>query len=357
MTTLIDEILSKPHEGSIETTPKDYKVGIDVRWCAGCGGYAILSQVQKIMPELGIPKEKIAFISGIGCSSRFPYYMDVYGVHSMHGRAIAIASGLKIARPDMSVWIATGDGDCMSIGGNHMIHAARRNVDLNVLMFNNEVYSLTKGQYSPTSQPGQVTKSSPLGVLDDPFNPPSLAMGSGATFVARGFDRDTKLLKYLFDRAHKHKGFSFVEVYANCVIFNDGAFDKYTKKSIRDDHIVWLEHGEPLIFGKERDKGIKLDGLKPVVVSLNDGKHSVDDLLVHNEKDRNLAFILGNMTYEEDTPRPIGVFLALDNPSYDEKVTWQIEHETKKPDAYDLEKLLRGDDFWVIREEDSAENN
>ncbi|MFP4528484.1 MAG: 2-oxoacid:ferredoxin oxidoreductase subunit beta [Candidatus Kapaibacterium sp.] len=354
MANLIDNILAKPHEGSLETTPKDYKVGIDVRWCAGCGGYAILAQVQQIMPELGIPKENIVFVSGIGCSSRFPYYMDVYGVHSMHGRALAIASGLKTARPDLSVWIATGDGDCMSIGGNHFIHAARRNVDMNVLMFNNEVYSLTKGQYSPTSQPGQITKSSPLGVLDDPFNPPSLAMGAGATFVARGFDRDVKMLKHLFQRASQHKGFAFVEVYANCVIFNDGAFDKYTKKSTREDYTVWLEHGQPLVFGKERNRGVKLDGIKPVVVSLDDGSHSIDDLLVHDEKNPDLAYILGNMTFNSELPRPIGIFQSLEKPSYDEKVTWQIEEETKKPDAYDLEKLLRGKESWEISEEDSA---
>jgi 2-oxoglutarate/2-oxoacid ferredoxin oxidoreductase subunit beta len=349
MTSLVEQILSLPHEGSVETTSKDFKVGIDVRWCAGCGGYAILAQVQKILPTLGIPKEKFAFISGIGCSSRFPYYMDVYGVHSMHGRALAIASGLKIARPDLSIWIATGDGDCMSIGGNHLIHACRRNVDINVLMFNNAVYSLTKGQYSPTSLTGQITKSSPLGVLDDPFNPAALTLGSGATFVARAYDRDVKTMKEMFNRAAKHKGISFVEVYANCVIFNDGAFDLYTKKETRDDYTVNLEHGKPMIFGKEKDKGIKLDGFKPVVVSLKDGKYSVDDLLVHDEQDTTLAFILANMTYNESVPRPMGVFLDVDRPSYDEKVTAQIEYETQKPGAYDLEDLMRGEDFWEIK--------
>lgn len=350
MKSLVNQILEIPHEGSIETTSKDYKVDIDVRWCAGCGGYAILSQVQKIMPTLNIPKEKFVFVSGIGCSSRFPYYMDVYGVHSMHGRALAIASGLKIARPDLSVWIATGDGDCMSIGGNHLIHACRRNVDINVLMFNNAVYSLTKGQYSPTSMPGQITKSSPLGVLDDPFNPASLTLGSGATFVARAYDRDTKTMKDLFKRAADHKGISFVEVYANCVIFNDGAFDLYTKKDTRDEYTVRLEHGKPLIFGNESDKGIKLDGFRPVVVNLNDGKHSVDDLLVHDEKDTTLAFILANMSYEPNLPRPMGVFLDIDRPSYDQKVTDQIEYETKKPGAYDLQSLMRGEDYWEIKE-------
>lgn len=350
MHTYLDSILEQEHQGPIATTAKDYKVDIDVRWCAGCGGYAILSQVQKIMPDIGIPKEKIVFISGIGCSSRFPYYMNVYGMHTMHGRALAIASGLKIARPDLSVWIATGDGDCMSIGGNHLIHACRRNVDIQVLMFNNEVYSLTKGQYSPTSQPGQKTKSSPYGVLDNPFNPAALTLGAGATFVARAYDRDVKTMKYLFDRAAAHKGIAFVEVYANCVIFNDGAFDLYTKKENRDEHSVVLEHGKPLVFGKNKDKGIHMDGFTPKVVSLEDGKYSVDDLLVHDEKDSTLAFILANMTYNTELPRPMGVFLDVDKPVYDQKVAASIEQHDNDPDAYDFEKLMKGDDYWVIEE-------
>lgn len=353
MRTKLDDILEMPNSATHEITAKDYKVGIDVRWCAGCGGYAILAQVQRIMPDLGIPKEKIVFVSGIGCSSRFPYYMNVYGMHTMHGRALAIASGIKVARPDLSVWIATGDGDAMSIGGNHLIHAARRNVDLQVLMFNNQVYSLTKGQYSPTSQPGQITKSSPLGVLDDPFNPASLALGAGATFVARAYDRDVKTMKHMFERAYKHKGFAFVEVYANCVIFNDGAFDLYTKKNTRDDYTVNLEHGQPLIFGKEKDKGIKLDGFKPVVVSLTDGKHSADDLLVHDETDTTLAFILANMTYHPDLPRPMGVFQAIDRPSYDYKVEEQINHEMETKGEGKIDDLLKGDNYWTISKEDS----
>ncbi|MGA2296571.1 MAG: 2-oxoacid:ferredoxin oxidoreductase subunit beta [FCB group bacterium] len=348
MNTMLDEIVQQPHVGSIEYTAKDFKAPIDVRWCAGCGGYSILAQVQRIMPTLGIPKEKIVFISGIGCSSRFPYYMDVFGVHSMHGRALAIASGVKIARPDLSVWVATGDGDCMSIGGNHFIHASRRNVDLNVIMFNNEVYSLTKGQYSPTSQQGQITKSSPLGVLDDPFNPAALALGSGATLVARTFDGDTKSLQYLFERAASHKGFAFVEVYTNCVIYNDGAFDAFTNKATRKEHSVMLEHGKPLVFGENNDKGIRLDGFIPTVVSLADGKYSMDDLLVHNEKDSTLAFILANMTYNYDLPRPMGIFQAIERPSYDYKVTAQIEYEMSKPGADDIVALMRGEDSWEI---------
>lgn len=348
MTNMLQDIIVKRNVNPVELTPKDFKVGIDVRWCAGCGGYSILSQVQRIMPELGIPKEKIVFVSGIGCSSRFPYYMNIYGFHSIHGRALAIASGLKVSRPDLSVWIATGDGDCMSIGGNHLIHACRRNVDLNILMFNNEVYSLTKGQYSPTSQPGQKTKTSPFGVVDDPFNPTNLALGSGATFVARGYDKDPKMLQYLFERAAAHRGISFVEIYANCVIFNDGAFDQYTEKEQREETTVMLEHGKPLVFGKNKDKGVKLDGFNPVVVSLEDGKHSVNDLLVHNEKDSTLAFILGNMTYNSSVPRPVGVFQSIEKPTYDEKVEGQIEEVIAKLGEGDINKLLRGEDSWTI---------
>jgi 2-oxoglutarate/2-oxoacid ferredoxin oxidoreductase subunit beta len=347
MHSLIDEIVELGHEGTVDLTPKDFKTPIDVRWCAGCGGYSILAQTQRIMAGLGIPKEKIVFVSGIGCSSRFPYYMNVYGMHTMHGRALPIASGLKIARPDLSVWIATGDGDALSIGGNHFIHAARRNVNLNIIMFNNAVYSLTKGQYSPTSLVGQVTKSSPLGVLDDPFNPASLALGSGATFVARCFDRDSVTMQYMFERAAKHHGFAFVEAYANCVIFNDGAFDLYTKKETRPESTVYLEHGKPLVFGDNKDKGIKLDGFKPVVVSLADGKYSINDLLVHDETDTTLAFILANMTYNPDVPRPMGVFLAIDRPTYEYKVELQIEYEMENHPA-DLMELLKGEDSWEI---------
>lgn len=348
MRTLLDEIISKPHIGTVDYTPKDFKPDVDVRWCAGCGGYSILSPVQRMMPDLGIPKEKIVFISGIGCSGRFPYYMDVYGFHGIHGRAIAIASGLKIARPDLSVWVATGDGDNMSIGGNHFIHGCRRNTNINVIMFNNEVYGLTKGQYSPTSRKGQITKSSPLGTLEEPFNPAALALGSGATFVARGFDKDRQHLQYLFERAAMHNGFAFVEVYINCNIFNDGAFDSFSKKDVRQDQTVMLEHGKPLIFGKGKDKGIKLDGFKPTVVSLTDGSHSIDDLLVHDEKDSTLAFILGNMTYNSEVPRPLGIFQSLDRPSYDDSATAQIEYEIETKGKGDISELLKGKESWVV---------
>lgn len=349
MKTKLDDIIKTVDNGGHHHTAKDFKVDIDVRWCAGCGSYAILSQSQKVMPDLDIPKEKIVFISGIGCSGRFPYYMDVYGFHSIHGRALPIASGLKIARPDLSVWVATGDGDSMSIGGNHLIHACRRNIDVNVLMFNNEVYSLTKGQFSPTSRLGQITKSSPLGSLDDPFNPTTLALGSGATFVARGFDKDSKYINHLMKRASEHKGIAFVEIYTNCIIYNQGAFDDFTRKDTRFERTVLLEHGKPLIFGEHEDKGIILDGYKPKVVSLTEGKYSKDDLLIHDEKDTTLAFILANMSSDETLPRPMGVFQAVDRPSYDERVTWQIDQEIKMQGEGEIDELLKGDESWEIK--------
>ncbi len=349
MTTMIDKIANAVTPKEINLTPKDFKSPVDVRWCPGCGDYSILGQVQKTLPTLGLPKEKFVFVSGIGCSSRFPYYMPTYGMHTLHGRAIPIATGLKIARPDLSVWVITGDGDGLSIGGNHFIHGARRNIDLNVLLFNNAIYSLTKGQYSPTSLEGQKTKSSPLGVLDYPFNPPEVAIGAGATFVARAYDKDPAQLQRIIKRAHEHKGFSFVEIYTNCVIFNDHAYDKYTRKDMRMEHSVELRHGEPLIFGKNRDKGIMLDGFKPVVVNLDDGKHSVDDLLVHDETDPALAFILSNMTYNPSLPRPVGVFLAISKPTYDYKVEYQIEEHKNDPGAYDLNSLLKGSEYWEVK--------
>jgi 2-oxoglutarate ferredoxin oxidoreductase subunit beta len=350
MKTMLDDILAKPHIGTVQYEPKDFKPDVDVRWCAGCGGYSILSPVQRIMPELGIPKEKIAFISGIGCSGRFPYYMDVYGFHGIHGRAIAIASGLKIARPDLSVWVATGDGDNMSIGGNHFIHGCRRNVNLNVIMFNNEVYSLTKGQYSPLSHKGQITKSSPLGSLDEPFNPAALALGSGATFVARGIDRDRQHLQYLFERAAAHNGFSFIEVYTNCNIFNDGAFDSFTKKDVKDDMTVMLEHGKPMIFGKEKDKGIKLDGFQT-------DRRLIDRWQIQlsmtcsctTRRTARLAFILGDMTYNPEVPRPLGVFQSLERPSYDDSVHAQIAHEVETKGEGDIMELMKGKESWEVK--------
>jgi len=348
MKTQIDDLLNRPHNGNLAYTAKDFKPSVDVRWCAGCGSISVLSPAQRLMPELGIPKEKIVFISGIGCSGRFPYYMDTYGFHSIHGRALPIASGLKIARPDLSVWVVTGDGDNMSIGGNHFIHACRRNVDLNIMMFNNEVYSLTKGQYSPTSHRGQVTKSSPLGALDDPFNPVALALGAGATFVARGHDKDRTQLQQMLRRAYDHKGTAFVEIYNNCRIFNDGAFDLYTNADTRDNHTIFLEHGKPLIFGKTKNKGIILDGYTPRVVNLDQGEYSANDVLIHNEKDSTLAFILANMTYSEDLPRPMGVLQAIQRAPYEERVVNQIQHEIVTKGEGDLQSLLTGETSWLV---------
>lgn len=345
MKTTLDNFINEPNGEHL--TSKDFKPDNDVRWCLGCGAYSVLFPVQKFMPDLGVPKEKIAFISGIGCSGRFPYYMETYGFHGIHGRPIAIASGLKVARPDLSVWVVTGDGDCMSIGGNHFIHGSRRNVDINVLMFNNEVYSLTKGQYSPTSRKGQITKSSPFGVLEEPFDPVKMAITSGASFVARGYDKDRNHIQHLIERAAKHKGFSFVELYTNCLIFNDAAFDEYTRKDVRDDKTINLEHGEPLVFGSEHDKGIILDGLKPVVVDLNKG-YTINDLLVYDETDSTLAYIMAGMADNPEMPKPVGVFLCLDKNTYDDNVTNQILHEQQIHGEGTLEELLLGDDHWEM---------
>ncbi len=327
---------------------KDFQSDQDVRWCPGCGDYSILAQVQRVMPELNVPKHKMVFVSGIGCSSRFPYYMDTYGFHSIHGRAPAIASGLKIARPDLMVWVATGDGDGLSIGGNHLIHTCRRNVDLKILLFNNQIYGLTKGQYSPTSEFGKVTKSTPFGSVDQPFNPLLVALGAESSFVARTLDRDPKHMQYVIKRAAEHKGTSFVEIYQNCNVFNDGAFFTYTEKDTKDDNVVFIEHGKPMVFGKEKDKGVKLDGFTPTVVSLKDGKYSVNDLMVHNEKDTMLSFILARMSSIPELPRPVGVVYAVERPLYDVEVERQILAAIQKQGEGNLEELLNHGETWTI---------
>jgi 2-oxoglutarate ferredoxin oxidoreductase subunit beta len=331
-------------------TAKDFATDQEVRWCPGCGDYSILAQVQKVMPTLGIARENIAIISGIGCSSRFPYYMNVYGMHSIHGRATAVASGLKATRPELSVWIVTGDGDGLSIGGNHMIHLLRRNFDVNILLFNNQIYGLTKGQYSPTSERNKITKSTPFGSIDHPFNPLALALGADATFVARSMDRDPKHLQSMLLRTHQHHGASFLEIYQNCNIFNDGAFEVFTEKTTKAEETIFLEHGQPLVFGTNRDKGIRLDGFIPVVVNLNDG-YSVDDLWIHNEQDIYKAQILTRMfddpTAEQHLPRPFGVFYQAIRPTYEEIMNMQIEEAKAKKPA-DLNKLLRGNEVWDI---------
>lgn len=329
---------------------KDFASDQDVRWCPGCGDYSVLAQVQRVLPDIGVKKEDVVWVSGIGCSSRFPYYMSTYGFHSIHGRALAIATGLKTARPELSVWVATGDGDNMSIGGNHFIHTCRKNVNLNVLMFNNQIYGLTKGQYSPTSEKGKVTKSSPYGSVDNPFNPPSLALGAEATFVARAIDTNAKHLQEVLRKAVEHKGTSFIEIYQNCNIFNDGAFDNLKKKETKLDHVLTLEDGKPMIFGNDRDKGIKFDCESVRVIDLNDKNNSIEDVLVHKEKDPNpmRAFMLANMTNDPSLPTPIGVFRSVDKPVYDEGVKAQLEQVTAKKGAGTMEDLLYGGNTWEV---------
>lgn len=332
-------------------TAKDFATDQEVRWCPGCGDYSILAQVQKVMPLMGIPKENIAIISGIGCSSRFPYYMNTFGMHSIHGRATAVASGLKASRPDLSVWIVSGDGDSMSIGGNHTIHMLRRNFDVNFLVFNNQIYGLTKGQYSPTSEEKKVTKSTPFGSIDHPFNPLALAMGADATFIGRSMDRDPKHLQYMLTRSYQHRGTSFLEIYQNCNIFNDGAFEPFTEKSTKADNVLLLEQGKPLIFGATRNKGIKLDGLKPVIVDLVEGA-STDDLWMHDETDFYKAQILIRMfddpRVEGHFPRPFGVFYQTDRPCYEDGMKMQIDDIIATKGKGDLDKLLRGREVWEI---------
>jgi len=329
---------------------KDFQTDQEVRWCPGCGDYAILSAVQAVFAELGVPRERYVFVSGIGCSSRFPYYMNTFGFHSIHGRAPGIATGVKIARPELEVWIATGDGDSLAIGGNHTIHMLRRNVGIKVLMFNNRIYGLTKGQYSPTSELGKKAKSTPYGSLDRPFNPLSLAIGAEATFVARSVDVFQAHMKETLKRAAAHRGSAYVEVLQNCNIFNDGAWDYLREKDVRSDHTITLEHGKPLIFGKNRDKGIRLNGIELEVVTLGNGI-SEKDLIVHDEKNPNpaYAFLLSRMDAQPGFPAPVGVLRAVDAPRYEDLIAGQIREVTSKRGKGDLGKLLRGGDTWEVK--------
>jgi len=328
--------------------PKDLASDQEVRWCPGCGDYSILAQMKKALASLGIPREQFVFISGIGCASRFPYYMNTYGFHTIHGRAPTIATGLKLARPDLSVWVITGDGDGLSIGGNHLIHAIRRNMDLKIILFNNEIYGLTKGQYSPTSRIGTRTKSSPLGSIDTPLRPLSLALGADATFVARTMDVDIHHLTDTLKRAAAHKGTAFVEVYQNCKIFNDGVFEYATDKSIKADNVLYLQHGRPLVFGKDQNKGVRLHGLNPEVVELGNGI-AKDDLLVHDEKadEPSLAYLLSRMVYP-DFPECIGVFRCVERPTYENVLNKQIEDVVATRGAGKLEDLFASDETWIV---------
>jgi len=328
-------------------TRKDFVSDQDVRWCPGCGDYSILAQVQKVFPEMGIPRENIVFISGIGCSSRFPYYMNTYGFHSIHGRAPAIATGLKVSRPDLMVWVVTGDGDGLSIGGNHLMHALRRNVDLKILLFNNRIYGLTKGQYSPTSELGKVTKSTPVGSADHPLNPLLLALGVDATFIARTIDVETKHQQEIIKRAAEHKGAAFVEILQNCNVYNDGAFASLTDKEIKADTQLVLEHGKPMIFGKNKDRGIRLAGLTPEVVALGNGI-GVADLLVHDEIDPVLGFLLSRMT-PPAFPTPIGVIRVAEKPTFDALMNYQVRDAMEKSGEGDLDQLLHRGDVWTVK--------
>jgi 2-oxoglutarate ferredoxin oxidoreductase subunit beta len=332
-----------------QLTKKDFVSNQEVRWCPGCGDYAILNNVQKVMPELGIPREKVVFVSGIGCSSRFPYYMNTYGFHSIHGRAPAIATGIKSANPELSVWVVTGDGDALSIGGNHFMHVMRRNLDINFILFNNRIYGLTKGQYSPTSVFGQRTKSTPMGVIDYPVNPLSLAIASEATFVARSIDIDVKHLGATVEAAARHKGVSFLEVYQNCNIFNDGAFDYFAERSVRQDKVLYLEHGKPMIFGRDRNLGIRMNGAHPEVVTIGENGITEADILVHNInlEDPSVAFMLARME-QPSFPQPVGIFRSVERPSYDRMMADQIETAISKSGPGTLEKLIYSGDMWTV---------
>jgi 2-oxoglutarate/2-oxoacid ferredoxin oxidoreductase subunit beta len=333
-------------------TAKDFASNQEVKWCPGCGDYSILKQVQTVFPEFGIPKEDIVFISGIGCAARFTYYMDTYGMHSIHGRATAIAEGVKVANPNLSVWVISGDGDALSIGGNHFIHLMRKNFDVNYLMFNNQIYGLTKGQYSPTSEKGKVAKSTPYGSIEEPFNPSEIALGAKSTFVARTQDRDPKHMQAVLRRAHYHKGTSFVEVYQNCPVFNEGTFFAFSDKETKKEQALYVEQGKPLIFGQEDQLGIRFEGLKPVVVDLREGNYSADDLWIHDEKDKTKANILARF-FDTDFdgvyfPRPFGVLYSEDRATYEDGLHEQIAEVKARKGKMPLDRILSGEKTWHI---------
>jgi 2-oxoglutarate ferredoxin oxidoreductase subunit beta len=332
----------------IKLTKKDFATDQEVRWCPGCGDYAILSVTQQVFPTLGIPREKFVIVSGIGCASRFPYYMNVYGFHTVHGRAPTIATGIKVANPDLSVWIVAGDGDALSIGGNHLIHIMRRNVDVKFLLFDNRIYGLTKGQYSPTSEVGKKTKSTPFGSVDRPFNPIALALGAGATFVARSVDVFTPHLKQTMTDAHGHRGTAFVQIYQNCNIFNDGAFDEFREKKRRDDFTLPLKHGEPLLYGKQQDRGIRMtEHFRPEVVKLGHGV-TEQDLLVHDEQGPIGYLAMLAELAPPNFPLPIGVIRRVERPTFDASVRSQIAEITKDQGAGELQKVLDSGQTWTV---------
>jgi 2-oxoglutarate ferredoxin oxidoreductase subunit beta len=330
-------------------TPKDFKSDQEIRWCPGCGDHAVLSSVQRALADMGIPKEKFAFISGIGCSSRFPYYMDTYGFHGIHGRASAIASGVKVANPDISVWQITGDGDALAIGGNHFIHVIRRNIDVNIILFNNEIYGLTKGQYSPTSTKGIVTKTSPFGTVEEPFSVGELVIGAKGKFFARTIDTNISLSTQIYAEAEKHKGTSVVEVLQNCVIFNDGVHDVVAEKEVRDDRTLILKHGQPMLFGKNNDKGLILEGVKLKVVKLGENGITEKNILVHDASEPNpgIQYMLANMRYPE-YPVALGVIRSVEGPTYEKLVEDQIGEIRKKSKIKCMDDLLNSGSTWNV---------
>jgi 2-oxoglutarate ferredoxin oxidoreductase subunit beta len=330
-------------------TRKDFVSSSEVRWCPGCGDYAVLNSVQNVLPQLGVPKEKVVFVSGIGCSSRFPYYMDTYGFHSIHGRAPTIATGIKVANPELSVWVITGDGDGLSIGGNHLIHALRRNLDLNIILLNNKIYGLTKGQYSPNSDKGQITKTSPYGVIDEPINPLRIALASECTFIGRAVDTDPKHITEVLIAGAEHNGTSFIEVLQSCVIFNKKAWTDISDRACRDDRLLYLEQGKPLIFGEKRNKGIMLRGTDPVVVTIGEQGVTRKDLIKHDmyREDPVYASMLTKMEYP-DYPLPVGIFRAVKKPVYEEELEEQIKQVTALKGRRNLQALLRGSEYWTV---------
>ena len=334
----------------VKLARKDFQSDQEVRWCPGCGDYGILTAIQLLLPELGVLPENLVFVSGIGCAARLPYYMNTYGVHSIHGRAPAIATGVALARPDLDVWVIGGDGDMLSIGGNHLIHALRRNVNLNILMFNNQIYGLTKGQYSPTSEVGKITKSTPFGSLDHPFNPISIALGAEASFVARTHDMDRKHMTETFRRAHEHPGASFVEVYQNCNVFNDGAFDTILNKDARPDMLIDLKHGQPVRFGADNQLGVVMNEFGEAKI-VNVADVGEDKLVVHDETraDPSLAFALSRLAEHPETPTPVGVFRAVERPAYGISMQQQIAAASEKSGPGDLAALLRSAPTWTVR--------
>ncbi len=344
-----------PNNGLPPLKSKDFATDQDVRWCPGCGDYSILKQVQTVMADLGLNKDEVAVISGIGCSSRFPYYMETYGMHSIHGRAPAFVTGLRIANRDLSVWMITGDGDGLSIGGNHLLHILRRNLDVNILLFNNQIYGLTKGQYSPTSEQQKRTKSTPYGSIDFPVNPLSFAFGAGGTFIARSLDRDPKHLKEMLHRSNAHRGSSFLEIYQNCNIFNDGAFFAFTEKDTKHERGIYLEHGQPLRFGTDQNKGIRLNGFQPEVVDLSEGKYSAEDLWIHDEFDLTKGLMLSRFFDDPHEasprflPRPFGILYQTERPCYEDMLMDQLEFAKQKMKDSDLQTLLTGNSTWEIQ--------